>query len=114
MNEENDGKMWHSTIEKLFIQLMVDEMMKGNMREGVMHRRGWDNILEELKKQTKRYYKLEQLKTKFNRLRQRHRVFSQLLQHTGLGWDAETNTVTASDEVWRNVLAVSELFPYYK
>ena len=50
------------------------------------------------------------MKTKFNWLRQMHRIFSQLLQHTGLGWDAETNTVFGNDEVWMNVLTVSEVF----
>jgi hypothetical protein len=112
LNDVDDAKLWPPNVEKLFIQLMVDEMVKGNMQEGIFHKRIWDKILEELNKQSKRNYKFPQVKTKFNRLRQRHRIFSQLLQHTGLGWDAETNTVSGSDEVWMNVLAVSEVFAY--
>ena len=112
VNDVVDAKLWPPNVEKLFIELMLEELMKGNMHEGNFHKRIWEKILQELNKQSNRNYRLLQLKTKFARLRQRHRIFSQLLQHTGLGWDAETNTVSGSDEVWRNVIAVSELFGY--
>ena len=112
LNDADDVKLWPPNVEKLFIQLMVKEMFKGNMQESVFHKRIWDKILEGLNRQTKRNYKFPQVKTKFNWLRQRHHIFSQLLQHTGFGWDAETNTVSGSDEVWMNVLAVSEVFAY--
>ncbi|XP_038698306.1 uncharacterized protein At2g29880-like [Tripterygium wilfordii] len=32
----------------------------------------------------------------------KHRAFSDLLNHTGFGWNPDTNTVTAADEVWEN------------
>uniref|UniRef100_A0A2N9G2Z7 Myb/SANT-like domain-containing protein n=1 Tax=Fagus sylvatica TaxID=28930 RepID=A0A2N9G2Z7_FAGSY len=54
LNDADDAKLWPPNVEKLFMQLMIKEMVKGNM----------------------------------------------------LGWDAETNTVFGSDEVWMNVLAV--------
>uniref|UniRef100_A0A2N9HR41 Myb/SANT-like domain-containing protein n=1 Tax=Fagus sylvatica TaxID=28930 RepID=A0A2N9HR41_FAGSY len=53
LNDADDAKLWPPNVEKLFMQLMIKEMVKGNM----------------------------------------------------LGWDAETNTVFGSDEVWMNVLA---------
>jgi hypothetical protein len=48
LNDTDDAKLWPPNIEKLFIQLMVEEMFKGNMQEGVFHKRIWDKILEEL------------------------------------------------------------------
>ena len=72
LNDVDDAKLWPPNVEKLFIQLMVDEMVKGNMQEGIFHKRIWDKILEELNRQTKPNYKFPQMKTKFNRLRQRH------------------------------------------
>ncbi|XP_062085991.1 L10-interacting MYB domain-containing protein-like [Humulus lupulus] len=47
---------------------------------------------------------MPQLKSKFNRLRKAHREFSHLLEQIGMGWDPQTNTVTASDEVWDTYL----------
>uniref|UniRef100_A0A2N9IYJ3 Myb/SANT-like domain-containing protein n=1 Tax=Fagus sylvatica TaxID=28930 RepID=A0A2N9IYJ3_FAGSY len=78
-NDANDAKLWPPNVKKLFIQLMVEEIVKGNMQEGVFHKRIWDKILEELNRQTKQNYKFPQ--------------------------DAETNTVSGSDEVWMNIFA---------
>ncbi|KAF7800723.1 L10-interacting MYB domain-containing protein [Senna tora] len=48
-------------------------------------------------------------------LRIQHRDFSQLLQHTGFGWNAETNTVIVDEEVWsRYILAHSDAAQYKK
>uniref|UniRef100_A0A2N9EIJ2 Myb/SANT-like domain-containing protein n=1 Tax=Fagus sylvatica TaxID=28930 RepID=A0A2N9EIJ2_FAGSY len=76
LNDTDDAKLWPPNVEKLFIQLMVEEMVKGNMQEVIFHKRIWDKILEELIRQTKWNYKFSQ-----------------------------TNTVSSSDEVWMNVLA---------
>jgi hypothetical protein len=76
LNDTDDAKLWPPNVEKLFIQLMVEEMVKGNMQEVIFHKRIWDKILEELILQTKWNYKFSQVKTKFNRLRQRHHIFS--------------------------------------
>jgi hypothetical protein len=48
LNDADDAKLWPPNIEKLFIQLMVEEMVKENMQEGVFHKRIWDKILEKL------------------------------------------------------------------
>lgn len=109
-NEADDTKLWPPTIERMFIDIMVDERAKGNMVHGVFKRNIWENIRNELNKCANRVYSKLQVRTKFIRLRSRHHIFSQLLRHTGMGWDAVTGTVTASDEVWSNVIAVSYLF----
>lgn len=57
----------------------------------------------------KKSFKLNQVKAKFNRLRQKYRVFSQLMQQNGFGWDAETNTVIASHKAWESYLQVSNV-----
>ncbi|KAK3173947.1 hypothetical protein Dsin_032817 [Dipteronia sinensis] len=42
----------------------------------------------------------EHLKSKFNRLRKKYREFSDLIAHTGFGWDSISNTVTTPEAVW--------------
>ena len=39
LNDVDDAKLWPLNVEKLFIQLMVEKMVKGNMQEGVFHKR---------------------------------------------------------------------------
>ncbi|KAL6276458.1 hypothetical protein ACE6H2_020059 [Prunus campanulata] len=64
----------------------------------------WAEISDELYAQCGLKCTIPQLKSKFNRLRKVHRDFSDLLEHTGFGWDPIANTVTASEDVWASYL----------
>ena len=102
----DESKLWPDSVAKAFIDIMVDEVTKGNMSNGVFHSRTWNTITTKLNSITNRSYKKEQLKAKMHRMRAMYREFSLLLQHTGFAWDAETNIVTAGEEVWQNYLRV--------
>lgn len=104
--DKNESKVWPEPIIKTYIEIMVDEVTKGNMQNGVFHPRVWNSMKDKLNSMTNRSFSVKQIKQKFNRLRTKHREFSLLLQHTGFGWDAETNTVTASEEVWQAYIRV--------
>uniref|UniRef100_A0A1S2Z176 L10-interacting MYB domain-containing protein-like n=2 Tax=Cicer arietinum TaxID=3827 RepID=A0A1S2Z176_CICAR len=99
-----ESKLWPDFVTKAFIDIMVDEVTKGNMPNGVFHARTWNSMTTRLNSITNRSFKMDQLKAKMHRLRAMYREFYSLLQNTGFGWNAETNTVTASEEVWRNYL----------
>lgn len=43
-NEADDTKLWPPTIERMFIDIMVDEQAKANMVRGVFRRNIWKNI----------------------------------------------------------------------
>jgi hypothetical protein len=66
----------------------------------------WDNVTSELNSITNRTYKKEQLKEKMRRLQAMYREFNSLLQNPEFKWNAETNTFSASAEVWQNYLQV--------
>ncbi|KAJ1402573.1 Myb/SANT-like domain [Sesbania bispinosa] len=100
----SESKIWPELVVKVFIDIMVDEATKGNMPNGVFHSRVWNSMTIRLNSLTKRSYKSPQLKAKMHRLRANYREFSLLLQHTGFGWNPDTNTVTANSEVWRDYL----------
>ncbi|KAK4569203.1 hypothetical protein RGQ29_004559 [Quercus rubra] len=75
------------------------------MEHGVFKPKAWLSITKTLNEQTGKSFTPKQVKDKHNRLRQKQRKWGQLLRHTGLGWDETTQMVTASDEVWANVIA---------
>ncbi|KAL6318090.1 hypothetical protein AAG906_035235 [Vitis piasezkii] len=104
ITDVEDAGTWRGNIEKIFIDIMVNEVNKGNMDSGTFSTNTWRRILLEVNSQGKRNFNLKQLKQKFNRLRAMHREFSDLLKHTGFGWDAETNTVHALEETWQNYI----------
>ncbi|RVX04394.1 L10-interacting MYB domain-containing protein [Vitis vinifera] len=104
ITDVEDAGTWRGNTEKIFIDIMVNEVNKGNMDSGTFSTNTWRMILLEVNSQGKRNFNLKQLKQKFNRLRAMHREFSDLLKHTGFGWDAETNTVHALEETWQNYI----------
>lgn len=101
-----ESKLWPKLVVKEFIDVMVDEVTNGNMPNGVFHTRTWTSMTAKLNFKTKLSYKKDQLKAKMHRLRALYREFSALLNHTGFGWNPETNTVTASEEVWKDYIRV--------
>lgn len=42
--ETEDAKIWPAKLEKLFIDIMVEEMHKGNMRRGIFKHITWCKI----------------------------------------------------------------------
>ncbi|XP_023889574.2 L10-interacting MYB domain-containing protein isoform X1 [Quercus suber] len=99
-SQNADDKMWPPYIEKIFIDIMVDEQQKGNFKAPT-----WLLIMNALNEQTRKSLSPKQVIQKHNRLRQRQRQWRQLLSHTRLGWDETTQMVTASEEVWAHVAA---------
>ena len=110
ITDVEDARTWKGNIEKILIDIMVNEVNKGNMHSGIFSTNTRRRILFEVNSQGKRNFNLMQLKQKFNRLRAMHREFSNLLKHIGFGWDAKTNTVDALEETWQNYIRVKHNF----
>ncbi|CAL5198250.1 unnamed protein product [Lathyrus oleraceus] len=104
----SDSKLWPDFVTKAFIDIMVDEVTKENMSNGVFHNRTWTSMTTKLSCITNQSFKVGQLKTNMHRLRVMYREFYSLLQNTEFGWNAKTNTIIASEEVWRNYLKVHD------
>ena len=105
-SQEMDEKKWSPHVEHTFIEIMLEEQLKGIMPNGVFKGSTWASITRDLNERTGKYFITKQVQQKHNRLRLKQRKWSQLLRHTGLGWDEQTQTVTCFDEVWQNMLAV--------
>ena len=106
ITDVEDARTWKGNIEKIFIDIMVNEVNKGNMDST----NTWRRILLEVNSQGKINFNLKQLKQKFNRLRAMHREFSDLLKHARFGWNAETNMMHALKETWQNYIWVKTTF----
>ena len=107
--QDADDKMWPPHIEQIFIEIMLDEQLKGNM-EMVCKTPVWESITKQLNTQTGKNFLTKKVIQKHNRLKQKQRKWRQLLNHMGLRWDELTQIVTGSEEVWANVVVVCSLF----
>ena len=110
-NSIDDDNLWTPQLEKLFIDIMLKEINKGNMANGQFSFNTWKKMLAALNELGKRSFTMTQFKGKFNRMRLLHREFSTPINQTGFGWNAETNTVHALEESWQNYCRVN-IFEY--
>ncbi|POO02656.1 Myb/SANT-like domain containing protein, partial [Trema orientale] len=100
-DNNDEHKLWLPENESFFIGLLYEEAKKG-LQTTTLDRKTWQKVAEELFNKFAKRYKIDKLKSKFNHLRIAHREFLQLLQNTGMGWDPQTGTVTATEEVWES------------
>ncbi|KAL0015654.1 hypothetical protein SO802_002723 [Lithocarpus litseifolius] len=112
--DAEDGKLWPSVVEKHFIDVLLEEEAKGNMPQGQFKTGTWTVVLNEFNKRTTKNYNKTQLTQKYQRLKVRHRIFSQLIGRTGMGWDPIANMVTASEDAWAAAFAVNHKFKDFK
>ncbi|KAK1591110.1 hypothetical protein Q3G72_002479 [Acer saccharum] len=103
---DSDDKMWTANNEAVFIRIMHEHVKKGDLQTSTFTKKVWGVIDDEVLAETGKRYTMPKLKAKFNRFRRKHREFSDLLNHTGFGWDPISNTVTAPDDVWNEYLKV--------
>ena len=106
ITDVDDAWTWKGNIAKIFIDIMVNEINRGNMDSGTFSTTTWRRMSLKVSSQGERIFNLKQLKQKFNRLRATHHEFFDLLKHTGFGWDVETNMVHALEETWQNYIQV--------
>ncbi|CAI0383664.1 unnamed protein product [Linum tenue] len=102
--ERDDSKIWGDKAESVFIDLLVEEVKKGNRVTSTFSPTGFANLIAGLKERLKRDYTKTQVKNKFNGLRGRLRSFKTLLSHTGVGYEASTGFVSAEEHVWESAI----------
>ena len=110
---EIDGKdVWTDTVEMYLISLMIEEVKKGNKTTTTFSRKGWNTIREQLKAKFGKDYSYAQLKNKYNSLRTRQRNFKKLIKESGIGYNATTREVIASENIWDNLSKVTSYSIY--
>ncbi|XP_028754258.1 L10-interacting MYB domain-containing protein-like [Neltuma alba] len=100
MNKKNGKASWDIKATKVFIDLCIEEVEKGGRRGTSLTKPAWTSIEENFTAKTGRVYTRIQLKNKYDTLRKEWQLWDRLLRETGLGWDAERNTVSTPDDWW--------------
>ncbi|KAA8538411.1 hypothetical protein F0562_028043 [Nyssa sinensis] len=85
---------------------MVEEVHQNALLTNTFPRRVFQTFDEELFQKSGKRYAVAKLKSKFNRLRMKYGAFSHLLEQSGFGWDPDTNTVTALEDVWKRYITL--------
>ncbi|XP_038904553.1 L10-interacting MYB domain-containing protein-like isoform X2 [Benincasa hispida] len=106
---------WSFKNESIFIDLMEEEVAKGNRPTTTFTKTSWTYIKEQLYVRTGYAYTHEQLKNKYNSLRHRYKEFKRLLGDiNGKGWDPVLGTITLEEEQWTNLIKVNKKVKKFK
>ncbi|GAB2215549.1 hypothetical protein Droror1_Dr00019937, partial [Drosera rotundifolia] len=97
-----DTMTWPRENETAFIGILYEKLKKGKLQCSTFTKDQCGKINEELKTATKWDYGIERLKGKWNRVHIAHRLFTSLIEHTGVTWDPNTNEVHVAEEVWNH------------
>ncbi|KAG5528721.1 hypothetical protein RHGRI_029400 [Rhododendron griersonianum] len=108
-----DSDNWSYENTEIFIQIMLEEARKDRGTNSNKRRMftslQWAAILEELKNRThKADYTPIKIHQKFDRLKKDYRLFKDLTERSGMGWDPVSQTVTASSDVWLTYLQANK------
>ncbi|OWM82574.1 hypothetical protein CDL15_Pgr002149 [Punica granatum] len=90
---------WSDEMELAFIHIML-EVFKVTQTTS-WKRSHWEEMTKEIEKQfPEAQLCWTKVRDKCARLKGTYRQFTELRNHTGVGWDADTNTIKASPDVW--------------
>ncbi|KAF8390850.1 hypothetical protein HHK36_023149 [Tetracentron sinense] len=110
----DDVFVWSTRNEDKFIILMEEEVIKANRSTTTFAKATWRRIRETLNAQTNKIYNDVQLRNKFNQLKQRQGHFKILLEESGIGYNAVTGQVTATEEEWDHLSRVHKFVKRFK
>ncbi|GFP88162.1 uncharacterized protein at2g29880 [Phtheirospermum japonicum] len=98
--ENQSRAKWTAELTKALVDLMVDQIHKGNTSNKSFNKKGWKFICDDFRIQTGYWWDNEQLKSRYVVLRKQYVNVSLLLDHPDFKWDEATGSITATDEAW--------------
>ncbi|XP_052204066.1 uncharacterized protein At2g29880-like [Diospyros lotus] len=99
---------WSDENKHAFIGIPYENVKLGILQCSTFMKDDWGKINQSMITLTKMDYDKDRLKGKWNRLRKIHCLFSELLGHTGVTWDPNTNKVNAPEEVWQHFYMINK------
>lgn len=108
-DQEQSRAKWTTFSTKIFADLLVEQIRKGNRGSGAFTKLAWKIIRDEFSKQTGLNFDKQQLKNHLDVLRKRYNSVKAILDHTGFSWDVAQYMVLAEDDVWQEYIEVEFL-----
>ncbi|PIA58825.1 hypothetical protein AQUCO_00500632v1 [Aquilegia coerulea] len=114
-NGENDDNMdWTDNNENAFLSMLHEKVKRDPKGAPTFKTSDWNAMDNELYLSIGERYGAERLKGKYNRLRSKHRYFSDLLEHIGVTYDLGSNTVFAPEDVWQMFFKKNKIFKSFR
>ncbi|XP_043717784.1 uncharacterized protein LOC122665698 [Telopea speciosissima] len=106
---------WTTVEVNEFVNLMVDNVKKGNNTNSTFNKSGWNDIKVRLEDTVGRPFTKEQLRNKMCKMHTDYSNFKKLLDTTGSGWNQITKTATADNKtVWAMAIQANPKWAKFK
>lgn len=106
MDEDQSRAKWSTSLEKIFVELMLEQVLQGNRSNNSFSKKAWNYICDEFNRQTGLNFHKQQLKNRHGVLRRLYNSLKLLLDQDGFSWDESRGMVIAEDEVWAKYIEV--------
>lgn len=97
---------WQPTMDRYFIDLMLEQVHKGNQVDGLFLKQAWMEMIASFNAKFGLSYEAEILKNRYKTLRRQFNVIKNLLDTEGFSWDDSRQMVTADDYIWQDYIKV--------
>ena len=97
---------WQPPMDRFFIDLMLEQVQKGNQIDGVFRKQAWIEMIASFNAKFGFNYDMDILKNRYKTLRRQYNVIKNLLELDGFAWDDARQMVTADDSVWQDYIKV--------
>ncbi|CAL5203094.1 unnamed protein product [Lathyrus oleraceus] len=95
---------WTPAYHKIFVDLCLDETLKGNKAGSHFTKVGWRNIMGYFYAKTGVRYDKRQIKNHYDSTRKQWKIWVKLIGDDFMKWDSRTNKFGASEKDWLDYL----------
>ncbi|GLT76089.1 hypothetical protein SLA2020_477700 [Shorea laevis] len=95
---------WTPTMERYFIDLMLEQMHRGNRMGHTFNKQAWTDMLAVFNAKFGSQYDKDVLKSRYTNLWKQFNDVKNLLGQTGFSWDEARQMVLADDYVWSDYI----------
>ncbi|WCJ30413.1 L10-interacting MYB domain-containing protein [Euphorbia peplus] len=97
---------WTPTMERYFIDLMIEQMQRGNRIGHTFNKQAWTDMLAVFNAKFGSQYDKDVLKSRYTNLWRQFNDVKNLLGQSGFTWDETREMVVADDYVWNDYLKI--------
>lgn len=96
--------IWMPVTHEVFLDLCLEEALKGNKPGTHFTKDGWRTIVESFQQKTGLMYNRLQLKNHWDITKEQWKVWCKLIGTSSMGWNPNSRRFSANDEDWANYL----------
>ncbi|XP_028071218.1 uncharacterized protein LOC114273616 [Camellia sinensis] len=112
-NQLSHKASWDSNSVRVFLQLIANEISKGNRPFLVLSQAGYKSLSRKFERKTGKKHGLKQLKNKYMSLKKEWQAWTKLMDSSkgvsGIGFDYDTGLFQAPDEWWDKMESINKV-----